>query len=223
MSRMPLLRPEFGPSLPELVSGRFSVSRRVVGVAAVIALAVLVVAIKLILDDGRVQLTVHGKPSFNVLYDPGQLHRAAAQPGELMRLEGNRPHVTVDFTVRRANLPPYSGDVIGGQLPLYTAQYAQRLKGQLPDFALGDEGKARLNKAPGYQIGYTSGTAGHITYWREIFLMPKADEADRTVVLRMRQAFNGRAGPRGRALLKATKKAFRSFRFGTHRPFFQGG
>ena len=34
MSRVPLLRPEFGPSLPELIGGRFSVSRRAVAIAA---------------------------------------------------------------------------------------------------------------------------------------------------------------------------------------------
>ena len=223
MSRAPLLRPEFGPSLPELVSGRFALSRRLVGVIAAIALVVLLVVIKLVIDDGREQLTVHGKPSFNMLYEPGQLHRVTPHPGELARLEGHRGHVSAEVTVRHANLPPYSGDVIGGQLPLYTAQYAERLKTQLPDFALGQEGKARLNKAPGYQIAYTSGAPGNRSYWREVFLMPKADEPDQTVVLKMRQTFNGRAGRPGRALLKATKKAFRSFRFGTGRPFFQGG
>ena len=71
MSRVPLVRPEFGPSLPELISGRFSVSRRAVAIGGVVALIVLVLAIKLATDDGREQLTVHGKPSFNVLYDPG--------------------------------------------------------------------------------------------------------------------------------------------------------
>jgi hypothetical protein len=219
----PLLRPEFGPSLPELVSGRFSISRRLVGVIAVIALVVLAVVIKLVIDDGRKQLTVHGKPSFNVLYDPDQLHRVAPHPGELMRLEGHRARVSAEITVRHADLPPYSGDVIGGQLPLYTAQYAERLNTQLPGFDPGAEGKARLNKAPGYQIAYTSGTPGNRSDWLEVFLMPKADEADQTVVINMRQTFSGRAGRRGRALLKATKKAFRSFRFGTRRPLFQGG
>jgi hypothetical protein len=220
MSRVPLMRPEFGPSLPELVSRRFSISRRLVAIAAVAALVVLVVLIKLATDDGRAQLTVHGKPTFNVLYDAAQLHRAPPRAGQLMRLAGHRPHVDVELTARRANLPPFHGDVIGGQLPLYTAQYSQRLSRQLPGFARSDEGKARLNQAPGYQIAYTSGPAGNRTYWREVFVMPKADEADQTIVLRMRQTFSGRVGPRARALLKATKKAFRSFRFGTHRPFF---
>lgn len=219
-SRTPLVRPEFGPSLPELLSGRFSVSRRAVAIGGVVALIVLAVAIKLAVDDGREQLTVHGKPSFNVLYDPAQLHKVAPHPGELMRLEGRRGHLAVDVTARRANLPPFSGDVIGGQLPVYTAQYANRLKAALPGFVMGDEGKARINQAPGYQIAYTSGAPGNRTFAREVFVMPKADQADQTVVLRLRQTFSGRAGRPARALLKAAKKAYRSFRFGTSRPLF---
>jgi hypothetical protein len=220
VTRAPLVRPEFGPSLGELIGRRFSLSRRAVAIVAVVALVVLAVVIWMIVDDGRDKLVVHGTPSFNVLYDPGQLHRAAPRAGELMRLEGRRGHVSAGITARHANLPPFKGDVIGGQLPLYTAQYAQRLAQRLPGFELGDEGKARLNQAPGYQIAYTSGAPGNRTYWREVFVMPKADQPDRTVVLQMRQTFNGRAGRPGRALLKATKKAFRSFRFGTRRPLF---
>ena len=220
MSRMPLVRPEFGPSLPELVSRRFSVSRRLVGVVTVIALIVLAVVIKLVIDDGREKLVVHGKPSFNLLYDPGQLHRVSPKPGELMRLEGRRGPAAVEITARRANLPPFNGDVIGGQLPLYTAQYAGRLAKQLPDFMLGIEGKARINQAPGYQIAYTSGAVGDRSYWREIFVMPDADQPDETIVLRMRQTFSGRTGRPAQALVQAAKKTYRSFRFGANRPLF---
>ena len=171
-------------------------SRRAIAIGAVVALIVLVVAIKLATDDGREQVTFRGKPSFNVLYDSGQLHKAAPHPGELMRLQGRRGPVAVDLTARRANLPPYSGDVIGGELPLYTAQYAARLKAALPGFVLGDEGKARFNQAPGYQLAYTSGTPASRTYSREVFVMPKADQPGKAVVLRLRQTFSGRAGPR---------------------------
>jgi hypothetical protein len=220
MSRVPLLRPEFGPTLPELVSRRFSVSRRAAAVAGVVALIVVAIGIKIAVDNGREKLVVHGRPSYNVLYDPSQLHRAPLQGDEQMRLAGKRPHVQVELTARPAKLPPYSGDVIGGQLPLYTAQYAGRLKQQLPGFQMGSEGKARLNQAPGYQISYTSGSAGNKTFWREVWVMPKADEPDQTVVVKMRQTFSGRPGPRGQELLAATKKAFRSFRFGTGRALF---
>jgi hypothetical protein len=220
MSRVPLLRPEFGPTLSELISRRFSVSRRAIAIGAVIALIVAAVVIKVVIDGGREKLVVHGNPSYNVLYDPSLLHKATPQGDEQMRLVGKRPHVSVEVSARPAKLPPFNGDVIGGQLPLYTAQYAGRLEQQLPGFQLGTEGKARLNQAPGYQISYTSGPPGNQSVWREVWVMPKADQPEQTVVVKMRQTFSGRPGPRGRALLQATKKAFRSFRFGTGRPLF---
>jgi hypothetical protein len=219
-TRAPLLRPEFGPTLPELLSRRLRVSPRAIGAVALAALVVALVVVKVVIDNSHDQLTVHGKPSFNVLYDGGQLHRATPRAGELMRLAGHSRHLDAELTARRANLPPYNGDVIGGQLPLYTAQYLQRVKARLPGFALNGEGKARLNKAPGYQIAYTAGSGANHTVWRAIFVMPKADQPDQTIVLQMRQAFSGRQGPRDRALLAATKAAYRSLRFGTGRPFF---
>jgi hypothetical protein len=223
MSGAPLLRPEFGPTMPALLRRRFGISGRVAALLGVAALVVLAIAVRVITDDGRDQLTVRGEPSFNVLYDAALLHRAAPAAGELMRLEGKRKNLTVAISARRANLPPYPGDVIGGQLPLYVAQYAGRLEAHLDNFLLTDEGKARLNQAPGYQLGYTSGSPGNRTFWREVFVLPDADSGDQAIVLTLRQTFSGRPGRRGRALLKATKKAFRSFRFGTGRPLFQGG
>jgi hypothetical protein len=223
MSGAPLLRPEFGPPMPALLRRRFGISARVAALLAVAAVVVLAIAVRVVTDDGRQQLTVHGKPSFNLLYDAALLHRAAPAAGELMRLEGRRKNLSVAIFARRANLPPYSGDVIGGQLPLYVAQYAGRLETRLDGFLLTDEGKARLNQAPGYQLGYTSGQPGNRTFWREVFVLPDADSGDQAILFTLRQTFSGRPGRRGRALLKATKKAFRSFRFGTGRPLFQGG
>jgi hypothetical protein len=223
MSGAPLLRPEFGPTLPALVGRRLGLSGRILALIGVAALVLLAIVVRVVTDDGRDQITVHGKPSFNVLYDPALLHRARPAPGELMRLEGKRKNVAVALSARRANLPPYSGDVTGGQLPLYVAQYAMRLEERLDGFLLSDEGKARVNQAPGYQLGYTSGRPGDRTFWREVFVLPDADSGDQALVLTLRQTFSGRPGPRGQALLKSAKKAFRSFRFGTGRPLFQGG
>jgi hypothetical protein len=184
---------------------------------------VLAVIVSVVVGDGRKGAVVHGKPAFNVLYDPDLIHRATPRPGELLRLQSNRKHLAVAFTVRHLRLPPYSGDVIGGQLPLYTSQYVSRLRARLPNFQLRDEGKARLNQAQGYQFGYTSGPAGNRTYWREAFMLSPDSGADQAVVLTLRQTFKGPTGARDQALLQAMKKAFRSFRFGTGRPLFQGG
>jgi hypothetical protein len=221
--REPLLRPEFGPTLPALAQRRLGLSARSTAVIAIAALVVLALAVRVVAGDGLTKALVHGPPEFNVLYDPGLIHRVAPHPGELVRLEGRRTHVAVDVTVRRLRLPPYSGNVIGGQLPLYTAQYIDALRARLDHFELRDEGKARINQAPGYQLGYSSGPSGNRVLWREAFVLPDDNGVDQAVVLRLRQVFSGPVGPRGQALLKAMKKAFRSFRFGSGGPLFQGG
>jgi hypothetical protein len=223
MTRAPLLRPEFGPTLPVLIHRRLGVSLRASTAIALGAIAVLLVVAIVVVGDGRKTAVVHGKPTFNLLYAPGLIQRATPRPGELLRLQSSRKHLSVAITVRHLRLPPYSGDVIGGQLPLYTSQYVARLRARLPDFQLGDEGKARLNQALGYQLGYTSGPAGDRTYWRDAFLLPSDNGADQAIVLTLRQTFKGPTGPRDQATLQAMKKAFHSFRFGAGRPLFQGG
>jgi hypothetical protein len=222
VSGAPLLRPEFGPTLPELLSRRLSVSRRAITIAAVALLVLIVVVVKIALGIGRATITVHGSPSFSVAYKTGLLHRVAQGPGELLRLQGRRPHVFIALTARRVQLPPYSGDVLTGQLPVYATTYTDQLRTQLPQFTVSDEGKARIRTAQGYEIGYQSGPRGHRTYWREIFLLT-GDNAHVAVAMRLRQTFSGRPGPRGQALVQAGKNAYQSFRFGTRRPFFSPG
>jgi hypothetical protein len=223
MTREPLLRPEFGPTLPGLLNRRFGLSGRATATLALVALVVTVLVVRAVVDDGRKTIIVRGQPTFNVLYDPSLSHRAPLRPGELLRVEGDGKGLSAGFAVRRLHLPPYSGDVIGGQLPLYTSVYVDRLRARLPNVQLRDEGKARLNQALGYQVGYSSGRAGNRTYWRDTFLLPPDGPASQAVVLTLRQTFSGPMTARDQALLKAMKKAFRSFRFGTSRPLFQGG
>ena len=223
MRAAPLLRPEFGPTLPELLSRRLSISRRAITIAAVVLLVLIIAAIKVALGIGRDTVTVNGSPSFSVVYKTGLLHRAPLRPGEVLRLQGKRTHVAVALTARRLVLPPFKGDVVAGQLPVYITTYTSRLQTQLPHFAVTDEGKARINLAQGYDVGYQSGVRGHRTYWREIFLLPDSTRGDQIVVLRLAQTFSGPTGPRGQALVAAVKQAYQSFRFGSRRPFFSPG
>jgi hypothetical protein len=223
MKGAPLLRPEFGPTLPVLIHRRLGLSLRASTAITLGAIAVVLVVVSIVAGDGRKAAVVHGKPTFNVLYDPSLINRATPRPGELLRLQSNHKHLAVAITVRHLPLPPYSGDVIGGQLPVYTSQYVSRLRARLPDFQLRDEGKARLNQALGYQLGYTSGPAGDRTYWRDAFLLPSENGAGQALVLTLSQTFKGPTGARDQAMLQAMKKAFHSFRFGAGRPLFGGG
>jgi hypothetical protein len=225
MTDTPLLRPEFGPTLPDLLSRRLSVSRRVITIVAVLVLVLIVAGIKVGLSIGRATITVNGDPAFTLVYKTHKLHKASLRPGEIARVQGRGRHVFVALTARRVALPPSKGDVIGGQLPIYATQYTDRLSRQLPQFTVSDEGKARIGTAQGYEIGYQSGPKSHHTYWREIFLVsdPEKGTGQNSVVLRLRQTFSGRTNARDRALVQAGKQVYQSFRFGTGRPFFSAG
>ena len=59
-------------------SRRFSVSRRAVAIAGVVALIVLAIAIKRRHRRRAREARRPRQPSFNVLYDPAQLHRGGA-------------------------------------------------------------------------------------------------------------------------------------------------
>ena len=213
-----LVLPEYGPSGPELIRRRLG-PRALRWLAAVVAVVVagLVTLIATQSGDGLTQLEHRSKPVFTLLHPPRQVRRVAPAPGELVRLRSQRGPLEMTVTVRRLTLPAYEGSV-SGFLPIYADQHVRALAAELPGFRAGTDGKARVNKAPGYQVRYEAGTAARHTTGMDILVVP--EDGDREgVILRYRQTNPpGRLGAAGRDLIKATRKAFRSFRFGLDRP-----
>ena len=89
------------------------------------------------------------------------------------------------------------------------------LRATLPDFQVRDEGSARLTDAQGYQVGFRSGPAGHYAWGRDILLVPRDEDVQDGVVLRFRYTSAGPLNGRENNALDETRKAFRSFNFGT--------
>jgi hypothetical protein len=156
-------------------------------------------------------------PVFTLLYPPGQVHRVTPRPGEVLRMSSHRGALRMAVTVQRLTLPPYRGS-IAGLLPITADRQAGVLGASLPQFRALADGKARINDAPGYQLRYRYGPPDNRTQGIDVFVVP--NDGDREgVLLRYRQTNppGGAKGP-GRDLVKATKKTFRSFRFGLDRP-----
>lgn len=212
-ARPGLVLPEFGPTAPELVRRRLGPGARRV-IYAVAALVVLVIAV-LILSrgEGLTELKHEPSPQFTMLYPPAQVHRVKPGPGELVRFRSGRGKLRMLVVVQRLRLPAYQGSV-AGLLPVLADRQAAALARELPGFRLRTDGKARVNDAPGYQLRYRSGR----TQGTDVFVVP--EDGDREgVLLRFRQTNPPRAlGQPQKDLVKATKKAFRSFRFGLERP-----
>ena len=215
-------RPEFGPSLPAWLRARFGVPPLVtLGVVAVVALvAAVAIVITLSSPSAPGKQVVHPSPPvFNLLYPPALMHRVAARPGELMRIEGHRGKLTTEIVVRPLKLPAYKGDVTHGLLPVYADRFADAQAKLLPGFLLTSEGRARVNNGVGYELVFQSVRPARRVYGRDVLLVPDdITEGKGLVILSLRQTKPG--GPFTKAeqpLAYQSKKAYRSFRFGTSR------
>jgi hypothetical protein len=213
-----LVRPEFGPTGPELVRRHLGPrGRRVAAVLAAVAVVALAVLIATRAGDGLTQLDHRSAPQFTLLYPPGTVDRVTPQGGELVRLRSERGNLRIVVTVRRLTLPPYRGRV-SGLLPVFADRQTAALARELPGFHFRTDGKARVNDAPGYQLRYRAGPESRRTQGTDVLVVPEDGRRD-GVLLRYRQTNPvGALDDADRELVKSTKKAFRSFRFGLDRP-----
>jgi len=215
-ARQGLVRPEYGPGAPELIRRRFG-PRGVRVAAAAVALLAVAAVFAVLAGDGLTSLEHRSAPVFTILHPADTVRRVAPAPGELVRLRSRRGQLEGVVTVRRVTLPAYRGSV-SGLLPLSIERHERALAAELPGFRVRQEGKARVNGAPGYQVRYRAGPPGRRLTGIDIFLVAEDGQRD-GVLLRYRQTNPARAlDEADRDLVKATRKAFRSFRFGLDRP-----
>jgi hypothetical protein len=215
---MSVVRPEFGPTLPELVGPRVRALPRAARLA-LLALAVVVVlalawAILLRGSSAPLHAVVVRRPlAFNFVYR-APFHQEALGAGELARVGGASGQ---SLAVRELRLPAYRGDS-AGFLPVYAAQLEARMERELPGFEWRYDGRANVNKIQGYEILYQYRPGGKLAYGRRILLLPTTTARQGVEVLLtsprlpavQRYDAVGRNG--------ALKTALRSFRFGTERP-----
>ena len=193
------VRPEFGPSLPQLLRARLGVPPLVSrAIAAALILAAVVVA--LLLRGNDVQL----------------VHRSPPSPGVLLDLEGRRGDLFVQsLTIRPLHLPAYRGSV-SGMLPVYAEPHVRAVSRRYDGFVALEEGKARINDAPGYQVGFRARLGRRTIYGREILLVPDQPGAREGVVITVVQTHAaGAHSVDDVGAVGAIKKPLRSFRFGT--------
>ena len=215
---MSAVRPEFGPTLPELLGPRLRVLPRVVRLAlgAVAALVVLAALWALLLRGGGAGaphgIVVHRPIAFNFIY-ARPFHKRAPLPGELARVGGNRQALAV----RELRLPAYRGDA-SAFLPFYAAKLEIQMGRQLPGFLWRADGKANVNGVTGYEIIFQYRPHGKLTFGRRVLLLPTSTSRQ-GVDLLLTAPFTpavGRADAVGRN--GPLKTSLRSFRFGTQRP-----
>jgi hypothetical protein len=216
-----VVRPEFGPTLPELLGPRWRALPRALRVALGLAVAVVVLGALAIVYSGgeeRHEVVVRGAVTFNLVH-PSTLERVEPRPGELLRLQrrsGTGP--VQSYTVSAVRTPAYRGD-INGFLPLYTSRLLQAAQRRDPAFALRGEGRVRVNDLPGYGYVFQTRVGGRTTYGRRLLLFP--DEPGVRVgadVLMLAERSPSVPSADAVGNNGALKTALRSLRFGTERP-----
>jgi hypothetical protein len=209
--------PDYGPTLPTLLRRRAGVPEQLtiaVVVAAVVVLGIVMVVVRPGIEDAE-QLVHEGVPVFNLLYPSGAVRPVEPRAGELVRLEGERGRQSVAVTIRPLRLPLRRGDISHAQLPVLASAHAETLRRELEGFTLVEEGRARINDAPGYEVTFTAGR----TFGSDVLLVPAEDDARGAVVISLRREIRGAAPPTDaeREFAGLARKAFRSFRYGRDR------
>jgi hypothetical protein len=221
---MSVVRPEFGPTLPELVGPRIRALPRVAQIALAAIAVLLVVGLALFVrrdtEDTRAHAVVREPIAYNLVYPPS-LERVAPRAGETLRLQ--TPAGTAapqSFAVKPFKLPPYKGDSTG-ILTLMSANLITQMGKQYPGFIWRGDGRVNYNRQPGYEILFQTKLNGHTTYGRRTLLVPGGDTPPHEGLDITMLAARSEAIPRVDAVGSASgalKTAIRSLRFGTERP-----
>lgn len=211
-----LVREEYGPTFPQLVSRAPRWVRPVLALA--VLSGVLLLAWLLFSRGASAERFVHrDSPQFNIGHGP-TLDRVTPRPGEFLRLEQNRNGLFVQsFAVRT----PYAGSQNEsiGALPVLASREIAELRRRYTDFELAEEGKARIEETPGYQISFRAKKGERNLYGRVVLLADPSSDGRRAVALDMLATPSaGVNTPQQVGSNGTLKRPFRSFRFGTETP-----
>lgn len=216
MTGMPVVKPQYGPSLPQIVSGLPRVARvAVVACAALLVAAAVALAVSKRTDETF--LVVREPVTFNLAYGP-QLERVS-RPGAVLALRREREGLFLDsYVVRALTLKPYRG-AVGGTLPVYAHGYLERMRERYGSLEMALEGRTRINNAIGYQLVARARRDGRTLYLRHLLLFPDEPEGERRGVVLELESTPAAGTPNAVGVGNAgpLKQAMRSFRFGTDR------
>jgi hypothetical protein len=221
---MSVVRPEFGPTLPELLAPRVAVLPRAAQLCGALACVVAVLAVAFVLlrgnDPPRTALVVREPVAFNLLVAP-PLRRVAPQGRETLRLEtGPDIQAPQSFAVSPLRVRAYRGDVTAVVMGM-SSGIITRMRETVPGFVWRGDGRVSYNRQPGYEISFQARLRGRTTYGRRVLLMPNPADGppreglDITILAARSDAVPSVASVGANGALKT---AVRSLRFGTERP-----
>jgi hypothetical protein len=218
-----LVLDRYRPTLADLVRGRSGRRARwglglLLGAVAVVAVALA--ALWAFSPSNRgTEYVQREAPAFNFAYTE-DMKVVRPQGDEYVRVERRRDDgLFLDsFAVLPLRLPAYRGDV-GGYLPAYADRELAALRRRYDELELVQEGKTRVVETPGYSLVWRARDGERRLYGRTVLLPEPVPGTRGGVRLEMvatpaaGAATASDAGARG-----ATKRPYRTFRFGTEGP-----
>lgn len=172
-----LVKPEFGPSLPELASPRLRALPGWVlwvAVALSVLLVVLAVAGWLLVRTPTRTIEVKSPVAFSVTYPSESLERLPASGTKVVRLAspaGTPNPVELEFSKVElpAGLAPTEGQREAA-FPLLSQRLIEQMRSEDPDFIVRGEQAVNYGGQAGFQIYYQTERAGKTWYGRRILL-----------------------------------------------------
>lgn len=177
------VKPEFGPTLPDLLASRVAgVPKRLrsVSLAAVVVVAVVVALVAL---RGHSSALSGGGGGVTFSFDYAGLTREPTPPGEYALLAANRDgRLAARIALSPLHLPAYRGNVIGIE-PLIAANYMSAFAAKTPGVVLEGAGPTVVGPIAAYNFTYTQRLAGSVYYGRVIFVTPQESHPRRGLVV----------------------------------------
>jgi hypothetical protein len=185
MAALPL-KPEYGPTLGQILSPRWRRVPRAVRALvwlAVVALLGIVVAGVLRFEPATIS---YGGGPVNFHFSYKDMFRTPAERGGYVKVVRHKSGGELEdsFAVEPLVLAPYSGG-LNAELPLYASQYVRALQQRDAGFQLRGEGKTRVNTVPGYNVFYTTIIQGRQVWGRDVLLLPEQTGVRNGVVIVM--------------------------------------
>jgi hypothetical protein len=219
-----VVRPEYGPTLPQLLAPHVRrLPRPVQLVLAIVVAAGILLAAWTVMGPGtndRSRHVIERPFAFNLAWGSG-VQRVEPRPGEVLRLETPPgTEAPQSFTVKHLAIAPYPGDVSAALMGLSTPAI-EELRAAFPEFLIREEGRVNINRQPGYQVWFQARQGGRTVYGRRILIVFHGDPdrpregADILLVSARSPTVPKYTAVGSNGVLKTP---LRSFRFGTEAP-----
>jgi hypothetical protein len=179
------VKPEFGPTLPELLESRaLRVPRWFRGALTTLIVAVVLIVVAVVVHR-QTSTFSRSAPGVSFSFSPGSLQREPVPAGQYALFAAHRgAQLTAELEVGPLTLPAYGGEMSGLE-PLIAASDIRALAATVPGFALDGEGPTVLGGDDGYNFTYTRPLHDETYYGRVILLTARFAGVRRGVTISM--------------------------------------